>query len=238
MRIIQGKNQVKTTKRKGKNIFNGKMPIFVFMKKYSKKLGAAFYTRSDVVQISRDLLGKVLCTRIGGELTEAVIVETEAYAGVHDKASHAYGGRRTKRTEVMFWEGGHAYIYLCYGMYSLFNVVTNVEGVPHAVLIRGAAPLTGLDCMLARLKKTTPAPNLLIGPGKLAKALGLHYSLTGTPLSGNMIWIEDRGIEVPANTITATPRIGVAYAGADAALPYRFVRREARGVKGEAKKAG
>jgi len=186
------------------------------------KLPEAFYTRQDVVKISKELLGKVLCTRIDGLLTEAVIVETEAYAGVTDKASHAYNGRRTKRTEVMFWQGGHAYIYLCYGMYSLFNVVTNTEGTPHAVLIRGAVPLTGIDTMLQRTGKQKVDKNFLIGPGKLAKALGLHFSLSGTPLNGDLVWIEDRGINVPANTINATPRIGIDYAGEDALLPYRF----------------
>jgi len=187
------------------------------------KLPETFYTRKDVVKISKELLGKVLCTYIDGNLTEAVIVETEAYAGVTDKASHAYGGRRTKRTEVMFWQGGHAYIYLCYGMYSLFNVVTNTEGTPHAVLIRGAVPLTGIDIMLQRTGKQKADKNLLIGPGKLAMALGLHFSLTGTPLSGNVVWIEDRGIKIPAKAIVSTPRIGVDYAGEDALLPYRFV---------------
>ena len=187
------------------------------------KLTELFYTRKDVVKISKELLGKVLCSCIDGLLTEAVIVETEAYAGATDRASHAYGGRRTKRTEVMFRQGGHAYIYLCYGMYSLFNVVTNTEGTPHAVLIRGALPLNGIDIMLQRTGKHKVDKNFLIGPGKLAKALGLHFSLTGTPLSGNLIWIEDRGINIPAKTISATPRIGVDYAGEDALLPYRFV---------------
>ena len=186
------------------------------------KLTEAFYTRKDVVEISKELLGKVLCTRIDGLLTEAVIVETEAYVGVTDKASHAYNGRRTKRTEVMFWQGGYAYIYLCYGIYSLFNVVTNTEGTPHAVLIRGAVPLTGIDTMLQRTGKQKVDKNFLIGPGKLAKALGLHFSLTGTPLNGDLMWIEDRGIIVPENTINATPRIGIDYAGEDALLPYRF----------------
>lgn len=187
------------------------------------KLTELFYTRKDVVKISKELLGKVLCSCIDGLLTEAVIVETEAYAGATDRASHAYGGRRTKRTEVMFRQGGHAYIYLCYGMYSLFNVVTNTEGTPHAVLIRGALPLSGIDIMLQRTGKHNVDKNFLIGPGKLAKALGLHFSLTGTPLSGDLIWIEDRGITVPAKNISATPRIGVDYAGEDALLPYRFV---------------
>ena len=186
------------------------------------KLPESFYTGKNVVAISKELLGKVLCSRVDGLLTEAVIVETEAYAGVVDKASHAYGGRRTKRTEVMFGQGGHAYIYLCYGMYSLFNVVTHTEGTPHAVLIRGALPLSGIDIMLQRTGKRKVDKNFLIGPGKLSKALGLHFSLTGTPLSGNLIWIEDRGIKIPAKTINATPRIGVDYAGEDALLPYRF----------------
>ncbi len=188
-----------------------------------QKLPETFYTRPDVVAISRELLGKVLCSRIDGQLTEAVIVETEAYAGVTDKASHAYGGRRTRRTEIMFGHGGQAYIYLCYGMYSLFNVVTNVEGIPHAVLLRGAVPLTGLETMLQRTNKQKADKKLLIGPGKLSKAMGLHFSLTGTPLSGDLIWIEDRGIDIAPETITDTPRIGVDYAGQDALLPYRFI---------------
>jgi len=187
------------------------------------KLDTSFYTRPDVALIANDLLGKVLCTCFDGKLTEATITETEAYAGATDKASHAYGGRRTKRTEIMYRQGGHAYIYLCYGMYSLFNVVTNVEGVPHAVLIRGAIALSGVDIMLQRAGKKKATDDLLIGPGKLARAMGLHFSQTGVPLSGSAIWIEDRGIVVPPAAVQATPRIGVDYAGDDAKLPYRFV---------------
>ncbi|MDR3285987.1 MAG: DNA-3-methyladenine glycosylase [Prevotellaceae bacterium] len=187
------------------------------------KLNADFYTRDNVVQISKDLLGKTLCTNINGTLTEAVITETEAYAGVTDKASHAYKGRRTKRTEIMFWQGGYAYVYLCYGMYSLFNVVTNVEGVPHAVLIRGAVALNGTEIMLQRTKKKKLTNDLLIGPGKLSKAMGLHFSLTGTSLFGDTVWIEDRGIFIPQQHIIATPRIGIDYAQEDALLPYRFI---------------
>ncbi len=187
------------------------------------KLPLSFYLRDDVVQISKDLLGKVLCSNIDGKLTEAVICETEAYAGISDKASHAYGGIRTARTEVMYARGGTAYIYLCYGIHSLFNVVTNKEGTPHAVLIRGAIPLTGIDSMLEHSNKKKVAPDFLIGPGKVAKALGLHYSLTNTSLLENTIWIEDRGITIPKKYIKATPRIGVDYAGEDAKLPYRFI---------------
>ncbi|MDR2361160.1 MAG: DNA-3-methyladenine glycosylase [Prevotellaceae bacterium] len=187
------------------------------------KLDVSFYTRADVVQISRELLGKVLCTHFDGQLTEAVITETEAYAGVDDRASHAYGNRRTRRTEVMYREGGHAYIYLCYGMYSLFNVVTNVEGVPHAVLIRGARPIAGVEMMLQRTNKGHVTDDLLAGPGKLARAMGLHFSQSGTPLTGPAIWLEDRGTVVPDTVVIATPRIGVDYAGEDAKRLWRFL---------------
>ena len=199
--------------------------------KEGKKLSRTFYTRANVVQIAKDLLGKVICTNFNGQRTEAIISETEAYAGITDKASHAFGGRRSNRTEIMYWQGGCAYIYLCYGMYSLFNVVTNVEGTPHAVLIRGAVALSGIDFMLQRSGKKKLSPDLLVGPGKLSKALGLHYSQTGTLLSENTIWIEDRKIIVPKKSIIATSRIGVDYAGEDAALPYRFVATDLQKLK-------
>ncbi|MDR1346929.1 MAG: DNA-3-methyladenine glycosylase [Prevotellaceae bacterium] len=186
----------------------------------------SFYTRNDVVQISRELLGKALCTNIDGKRTEAIIVETEAYAGITDKASHAYDGRRTKRTEVMFYEGGHAYIYLCYGMYSLFNVVTNVKNIPHAVLIRGAVALSGTETMLQRTGRKKLTDDLLVGPGKLSKALGLHFSLTGSSLFGDTVWIEDKGITVSPENIISAPRIGIDYAEEDALLPYRFTARQ------------
>jgi DNA-3-methyladenine glycosylase len=186
------------------------------------KLAVGFYRRSDVVEISRDLLGKVLCTRIGDALTEAVITETEAYAGETDRASHAFGGRRTKRTEPMYAPGGLAYVYLCYGIHHLFNVVTNTAGTPHAVLVRAGVPLTGLDEMLARRGKPEPDNTLMSGPGTLAQALGIRTCMTGTDLSGDRIWIEDRGIRPEADAIRKGPRVGVDYAGDDAALPYRF----------------
>jgi len=187
------------------------------------KLPVDFYLRDDVVQISRDLLGKVLCTRIRGVLTRAVITETEAYAGVTDKASHAYGDRRTRRTEPMYAEGGTAYVYLCYGIHHLFNVVTNVEGIPHAVLIRGGRPLAGIPTMLRRRGKTKLESSLLGGPGSTAQALGIHTRMTGLSLLGERIWIEDHGITVSMDRIRVGPRVGVDYAEEDAALPYRFV---------------
>ena len=187
------------------------------------KLDLSFYIRENVVAISKELLGKTLCTNIDGKRTSAIITETEAYAGITDKASHAYKGRRTQRTDVMFRQGGCAYIYLCYGMYSLFNVVTNTKDIPHAILIRGAIVISGTETMLQRAEKKKMTDNLLFGPGKLSKALGLHFSLTGTSLLGDIVWIEDNGITIPQENIFATPRIGVEYAEEDALLPYRFV---------------
>lgn len=187
------------------------------------KITKEFYIREDVVQIAKDLLGKHLFTRIHGELTGGIIMETEAYAGVTDRASHAWGGRRTARTEIMFAEGGVAYVYLCYGIHSLFNIVTAREGVPHAVLVRGVFPTTGLDVMYSRMGGRRALNVLGTGPGRAAKILGIHYSHTGASLSGNKIWLEDKGVEVPEKAVTVTARIGVGYAGSDARLPYRFV---------------
>ncbi len=187
------------------------------------KLQKEFYTRDNVVDVARDLLGKVLCSRIDGFLTKAVITETEAYAGIDDRASHAYGGRRTRRTEPMYAEGGIAYVYLCYGIHHLFNVVTGGAENPLAVLIRAGLPLAGIDEILARRGKTRVGRTLLAGPGSLTQALGIRTGHTGTSLSGNRIWIEDHGMDVSNEAIVAGPRIGVDYAGDDAARPYRLV---------------
>lgn len=186
------------------------------------KLTREFYLRDDVAGISTDLLGKVLCTRIGGRLTKAVISETEAYAGVSDRASHAYGGRRTGRTEPMFGKGGTAYVYLCYGIHHLFNVVTNEADTPHAILIRAGVPMHGTEFMLRRRNKSRLDATLLAGPGSLAKAMGITTEHTGTSLLGRQIWIEDHGIEIDEQSVIVGPRIGVDYAGDDALRPYRF----------------
>jgi DNA-3-methyladenine glycosylase len=192
-----------------------------------------FYLRQNVVQIARDLLGKSLCTLVDGEKTSGIICETEAYAGITDRASHAYGGRRTARTEIMYRVGGTAYVYLCYGVHSLFNVVTNDEGVPDAVLIRGIIPEDGIEAMLRRAGKIRLPRDFGSGPGNVAKLLGIHYAQSGADLVRNegtncrpAIWIEDRGTRVdPAQIITST-RIGIDYAGDDALLPYRFTWRK------------
>ena len=174
------------------------------------------------MKIASELIGKLLVTEINGTRTSGIIVETEAYAGVTDRASHAYGGRHTSRTEVMYMPGGTAYVYLCFGIHHLFNVVTNVSGVPHAVLIRGIEPLDGIETMLARRGKDKLKPALTAGPGALSMAMGITTAHTGISLSGNRIFIEDTGNKISRSRIIASTRVGVAYAGADALLPYRF----------------
>ena len=191
------------------------------------KLGIDFYQREDVLAISRQLLGKVLCTNFNGSRTTGIIVETEAYAGVSDRASHAYGGRRTNRTEVMYSQPGTAYVYLCYGMHHLFNVVTNLEGVPHALLIRAIEPIEGIEIMLQRRKMSKLLPKLTAGPGILSGALGICTDHSGMSLMGNKIWIEDNhpsdGSKRPDGyDIISSPRVGCQYAGKDAHNPWRF----------------
>jgi len=185
------------------------------------KLQRSFYTRQDVVQIAKDLIGKYIFTHFNGEITGGIIIETEAYEGITDRASHAYGGRRTARTEVMYADGGVAYVYLCYGMHSLFNIVTNIQGVPHAVLIRGIYPSVGKEMMKMRTQKPELVRGSGIGPGKVSKLLGIHYSHTGIDLLGDNIWLEDRGVAFN-DAILAGTRIGVQYSDQDALLPYRF----------------
>jgi DNA-3-methyladenine glycosylase len=189
----------------------------------NQKLSIAFYTQKDVVKIAKSCIGKILVTNFDGIRTSGMITETEAYAGIVDKASHAYGGRRTSRTEIMYMKGGVAYVYFCYGMHSLFNIVTNQSEIPHAVLIRAIEPIDGIEVMLKRSNKLTLKKDFANGPGKVAKILGISCNHTGMDLISESIWLEDRGIKISANQIVSTPRIGVDYAGVDALLPYRFL---------------
>lgn len=184
------------------------------------KLNKEFYTRTDVIQLSRELLGKVLVTNINGQKTAGIITETEAYRGPDDKACHAHLNRFTKRTKVMFDEGGVAYVYLCYGIHHLFNIVTAKEGMPHAILIRAIEPIEGIDIMLERRNMSKIQPRLTSGPGILSKALGIDKTYYGESLMNNTIWIEDRNIEV--KEIVGTTRIGIDYAEEHALLPWRF----------------
>ena len=197
-----------------------------------QKLPLSFYTRDDVAQISKELLGKVLCTHIDGQLTAGKITETEAYCGRGDKACHAYNGRRTARTEIMYAEGGKAYVYLCYGIHNLFNVVTNVENQADAVLIRALEPLDGIDTILERRKMDKITPRLTAGPGSLTVAMGIDKSLNKISLLNDQVWIEDRGYTVSQNEIICSPRIGVAYAEEDALRPWRFYMKGSEWVSG------
>lgn len=208
-------------------------------------LPLSFYNRTNVVQVARDLLGKRLVTQLGGMRTSGRITETEAYAGWGDRACHAANGRRTARNEVMYGPPGRAYVYLCYGIHSLFNVVTNAQGVADAVLIRAVDPLENVHEMLRRCGLTKPQKGFTQGPGRLTKALGIDtrhnrqtlLEMTPAPEalgrtedvsreSGPQrlcIWIESDGFAPEPASILATPRIGVDYAGEDAKKPWRFL---------------
>lgn len=186
------------------------------------KLPYSFYQQDHVTDLAMQLLGKQLFTLVDGKLTGGTIVETEAYNGIADKASHAYGGRFTPRTSTMYEAGGISYVYLCYGIHHLFNVVTAPKNTPHAVLIRGLMPTVGLETMLERRKMTSLAPRLTAGPGALAQALAINKALNAKDLLGEEIWIEDNGLIFSPEQIVASPRIGVGYAEDHALLPWRF----------------
>lgn len=189
-------------------------------------LPSLFYQTSDVVTLARQLVGKILCTKIDGKLTTARIVETEAYRGPEDRACHAYQNKKTKRNQAMFAIGGTAYIYQCYGLHYLFNVVTGLEEMPHAVLIRAVEPLIGIETMLARRNCTSLLPTLTNGPGALTKALGITLLQNHISLQSDVIWIETTGADAPSEKVIASPRIGIHYAGKDMLLPWRFRLRD------------
>ena len=190
---------------------------------YTNRLSIDFYQNNNVCEVAKQLIGKVLVTYFEHTLTTGRIVETEAYNGVVDKASHAYGGRFTNRTAVMYEPRGIAYVYLCYGIHHLFNVVTNEASIPHAVLIRGIEPVDGIDTMLHRCKKSKLDHSIGRGPGNVTKALDIKTAHTGMSLQESSLFISDDGWKIPQENILATPRIGVDYAEEDALLPYRFI---------------
>ncbi|MBE8725973.1 DNA-3-methyladenine glycosylase [Flavobacterium hungaricum] len=182
----------------------------------------SYYQNPDVLFVAKDLLGKVLYTRINGKQTAGIIVETEAYMGEVDKASHAYGGRRTNRTETLYSDGGISYVYLCYGIHYLFNIVTASEGVPHAVLIRAVEPFDGLEDIENRRSLSAVNSRISSGPGSAAKALGIDSSFNKKELDGDEIWVEDHGFRYTDEQIASVPRVGVDYAGDHALLPWRY----------------
>jgi len=185
------------------------------------KLAETFYQRSNVVKIARELLGKGLFTKVDNITTGGIIVETEAYSW-KERGCHAYDSRKTERNAVMFGKGGHSYVYLCYGMHNLFNIVTNSENVADAVLIRALEPLEGIDEMKRRRGTLSNDFHLTSGPGKLTKALGIDRKWNGKFLLGNEIWVEDFGMAYSKKVVEASHRIGIDYAGEDAKLPWRF----------------
>ena len=192
------------------------------------RLPAGYFQASNVVDIARDLLGKFLFSALGGAVCGGMIVETEAYRGPDDRACHAWGNKRTKRTEVMFGPGGHAYVYLCYGIYHLFNVVTGGEGEPHAVLVRAIEPTDNLPLMQNRRGLDRVERRLTAGPGLLTQALGIDCRQYGARLFGpdGGLWLEDRGVRLPDDAVLAGPRVGVAYAGECAGWEWRFRIRD------------
>lgn len=179
----------------------------------------SFFQRKNVVQIAKELLGKTIATEIYGQVTSGIIVETEAYS-FRERGCHAYQNRMTERNRVMFEEGGVAYVYLCYGIHNLFNIVTNKSDKAEAVLIRSLQPVQGEYLMLERMR-TTSLKRITSGPGKLTKALGIDRSHNGKDLMTSDLWIEE-GIRVAKKDIVAVTRIGIDYAGEDAKLPWRF----------------
>ncbi|RYZ21461.1 MAG: DNA-3-methyladenine glycosylase [Chitinophagaceae bacterium] len=197
-----------------------------------KKLPLSFYLREDVIAIAKELLGKVLVTNWDGELTSGRIVETEAYAGELDQASHASKGR-TERTEVMYGSGGQVYVYLCYGIHQMFNIVTSKEGEPHAILVRAIEPMEGKEIMLERTGKKKWDDTITSGPGRVGKALGFHTSQCGLSLVSDELYIADDGYKVNEAEIVSSPRIGVDYAGEHAEWHYRFYLKESNYVSGK-----
>jgi DNA-3-methyladenine glycosylase len=187
----------------------------------TRKLPREFYTRTDVLKVARDLLGtKLVVANRKGSRTAGIIVETEAYRGPEDRASHAYGGRRTNRTETMYGIGGTAYVYFVYGMYYQFNVVTNVADTPHAVLVRAVEPAEGLQIMQRR-RPGRPAHQLTSGPGRLCIAMGIDRGFDKADLLGERVWLEP-GVSVSPRDIARGPRIGIDYAEDWVLKPWRF----------------
>ena len=200
-----------------------------------KKIPLSFYTRKDVVEIAKDLIGKIIVTNFDGSITSGRIVETEAYVAITDKASHSFGGKRTARNEHMYAAAGTAYVYICYGLHQLMNIVTNDKNIPDAVLIRAVEPLEGIDIMLKRTGKISLDKTLTRGPGNVGKALGIFKHHSGNHLLGNKIYLMKDDTKIKEEQIGTSVRIGVEGAGADSLLPYRFYLKGNKYVSGKNK---
>ncbi len=186
------------------------------------KLNKNYFQREDVVFLAKDLLGKLLITQIDGVLTGGIITETEAYCE-SEKGCHAYQKRRTERTKIMFEEGGVSYVYFCYGMHHLFNVVTGKNEIAQAVLIRAIHPTIGIDTILRRRGKLHLDKKIAVGPGNVCQALGITKIHYGVLLTGTTIWIEKSSLLIKEEDIEVTTRIGIDYAEEDKFLPWRFI---------------
>jgi DNA-3-methyladenine glycosylase len=189
----------------------------------NKRLEIDSYRTEDTIAAAQDFLGKLIVVPDeNGERVSGMIVEVEAYCGISDRAAHSYGGRRTERNEVTYGEGGHAYVFFIYGMYFQLNLVLGPIDYPHVLLIRAVEPVEGIETMRARRGKAMKDQNLTSGPGKLCIALGVDRSFNGEDMAeGNRIWIEDHRAFLKKE-IAIGKRIGIDYAGEDAALPWRF----------------
>mgnify|MGYP001384755593 CR=1 FL=1 len=188
------------------------------------KLNKSFYCSNNILDIAQSLLGKILYTNFSNKLTGGMIVEVEAYLGATDKACHSYNNKRTKRTEAMFESGGISYVYLCYGMHYLFNIVTNHANIPHSVLIRSAIVKSGLSAIQTRRNPNISNTKLLNGPGNFAKGMGITMDFNGIYLNSNNIWIENtfsNGLSIESNL-----RVGIDFAGPDALLPWRYILKQ------------
>lgn len=181
-----------------------------------------FYLNEDVVQTAQNLLGKYLFTSINNETTGGIIVETEAYMGPEDRGSHAHNNRRTPRNEMMYAAGGVIYMYICYGIHDMLNIVTGLTHMPHAILIRAVEPTVGLEIMRDRRMVYGNDRQLCKGPGALAKALGLSKVHNGISLQGDIIWIEDKELTFNHDQITASARVGMNFEGPYKTIPWRF----------------
>ena len=184
-----------------------------------------FYMNPDVVHLARQLLGKTITTKIDGLTTSGIIVETEAYRGPDDRGCHAFGGRLTERTKTMYSPGGTAYVYICYGMHPMFNVVTGPEGDAHAILIRAIEPIEGIDLMISRRKQKLSSLMLTNGPGKLAVSLGIKKDMDGSILYQNESPIQISGGIQNYNDehIVTGLRVGMSvHVGPCAYRPWRF----------------
>ena len=199
--------------------------------KLNRLLPLEFYLQDDVVSIAKQLLGKRIGTQIHGAITTGIITEVEAYSGRNDKACHANNGRRTSRTEVMYASGGVTYVYLCYGIHHMLNVVTNIEGQADAILVRAIEPIEGVSTMQKRRMKQSVDKSLTCGPGNVGMALGLnHRAHNNMTFLGPTIWIEESDNKISDANIVKTTRIGIDYAEEDAQKPWRFYLRDSSWV--------